>query len=68
MLVVPATELLHLDAFAVVDTRLHRDVVPALAIFAGQGDLEPLVGGLGSHMRTPEFVIRVLLDDLCDSA
>jgi hypothetical protein len=47
--IVPAAELLHLDALAVVDPRLHRDVVPALALFAGQGDLDPLVIGLGSH-------------------
>jgi hypothetical protein len=54
VLVVPTAELLHLDAFAVVDTRFHRDVVPTLAIFAGQGDLEPFISGF-SHGALPVY-------------
>ena len=49
VLVVPAAELLHLDALAVVDARLHRDVVPTLAVLAGQSDLDPLVVRFRRH-------------------
>src|SRR4051794_27975134 len=40
---VPAAVLLHLDAFAVVDLRFHRDVVAALAVLAGESDLHAFV-------------------------
>src|SRR3990172_18095 len=40
---VEAAVLLHLDALAVVHLRLHRDVVPPLALLAGQRDLDALV-------------------------
>jgi hypothetical protein len=41
--VVPAV-LLHLDALAVVELVLHRDVVAVLALGALEGDLHPLLG------------------------
>src|SRR5207248_393331 len=50
VLVVPPAELLHLDALAVVDARLHRDVVPPLADLAGQRDLQPLLVRLARHV------------------
>ena len=34
---------LHLESFAIVDLRLHRDVVAPLAIDALKGDFYPLV-------------------------
>ena len=40
---VPAAVLLHLDALAVVDLALHRDVVPPLAVLARERDLDSLV-------------------------
>src|SRR5947208_6541303 len=40
---VPAAVLLHLDALAVVDLALHRDVVAPLAVLAGERDLDPLL-------------------------
>ncbi len=49
VLVVPTAELLHFDAFAIVDARFHRDVVPAFALFARQGDFEALVGCFRCH-------------------
>src|SRR5438309_569883 len=52
VLLVPAAVLLHLDALAVVDARLHRDVVAALAHLAGQRDLDPLLIGLRRHLAS----------------
>src|SRR5665213_1919564 len=43
VLAVPVAELLHLDPLAVVQLVLRRNVVTALAYFAGQGDLDPLL-------------------------
>src|SRR4026208_1450780 len=43
VLAVPAAVLLHLDALAVVDLALHRDVVPPLADLTSQRDLDPLL-------------------------
>src|SRR6185436_7868669 len=40
---VPAAVLVHLDALAVVDLALHRDVVAALALLARERDLHPLL-------------------------
>jgi|TARA_B100000161_G_scaffold249561_1_gene207203 hypothetical protein len=34
---------LHLESFAIVDLRLHRDVVATLAIGALKGDFHPLI-------------------------
>ena len=34
---------LHLESFAIIDLRLHRDVVAPLAIGALKGDFRPLV-------------------------
>ncbi len=51
VLVIPTAELLHFDAFAVVDARLHRDVVTTFAFFAGQRDLEPLVICFACHLE-----------------
>ena len=42
VLAVPAAELLHLDTLTIIELVLHRDVVPSLALFAGQGHLNPL--------------------------
>ena len=62
VLAVPAAVLLHLDALAVVDLVLDRDVVPPLAVFAGEGDLDPLVAL--AIAQAPSL----LLDDLDDAA
>src|SRR5690606_7437650 len=48
---VPAAVLLHLESFAIVDLRLHRDVVALFALGALEGDLHPLVG-LGHLIRS----------------
>ena len=43
VLSVVAAVLAHLEAFPVIDLRLHRDVVAPLALGALEGDLHPLV-------------------------
>ena len=35
--------LVHLESLAIIDLRLHRDVVASLALGALEGDLHPLV-------------------------
>src|SRR5690606_4431451 len=66
---VVAAVLLHLESLAIVDLRLHRDVVAPLALGALEGDLHPLVG-LG-HEKLPSWWIAygsALLEDLGDAA
>src|SRR5262249_18741044 len=62
---VPAAVLLHLDALAVVDLALHRDVVPPLAVLAGERHLDALVvlgHGIPTYfsilMTRPEPTVR----------
>ena len=56
---VPAAVLLHLDALTVVDLALHRDVVPPLALLAGQRDLDPLV--VLGHARLLTVYLSILM-------
>ena len=42
VLTIKPAVLLHLDAFAVIDLVLHRDVVTPLAVLAREGHLYPL--------------------------
>src|SRR5215213_7230423 len=46
---VPTAVLLHLEPVGVVAAVLARDVVPLLALHAGQRDLRADVGALGGH-------------------
>ena len=43
VLTIVAAVLAHLEAFTIIDLRLHRDVVAPFALGALEGDLDPLV-------------------------